>query len=213
MVAVAAGALGAFGPAVIAFGPVALGLGLTVWALARRDLGRMRRGLTDPKGAALTEEARGLGVVATLMPVFLTAAWAVALAASALLGEATPSEEYVEVKGRVTYNGNPVTGGVIDFVSADEGAFIFQGRIEEYGNYTVRCPVEPVKITIENRMLRPGAREQVIRVASPRPGQRPPDPFKGVYVEIPHKYYESDTTDLTYMVKKGPQTHDIELRD
>jgi hypothetical protein len=64
IVAVAAGA---FLPGAIICAPVALGLGLAVWTLARRDLERIRRGLTDPDGANLTNEARELGVVATGM--------------------------------------------------------------------------------------------------------------------------------------------------
>jgi hypothetical protein len=38
--------------------PVALPLGLAVWAAARRDLARMGRGLMDPRGEDKTEEAR-----------------------------------------------------------------------------------------------------------------------------------------------------------
>ena len=69
MTAVVAGAF--------AFVPVALPLGLAVWMLARRDLKRMRRGVTDPHGLSLTEEARVLGMAATGAAVVFTVGGAI----------------------------------------------------------------------------------------------------------------------------------------
>jgi hypothetical protein len=34
----------------------------------------------------------------------------------------------------------------------------------------------------------------------------------GRYVEIPPKYYQFETADLSYTVRPEPQTHDIELK-
>jgi hypothetical protein len=128
-------------------------------------------------------------------------------------GKSIHSTDHAEVTGKVTYNGQPVTGGSISFVSQEEGAFANNGRIDESGNYKINSPVGPVKITIDNRVLRTGIREQAMKGAGPRPGQPDPDPIKGVYVEIPQKYYQVDTTDMTYTVKAGAQTFDIELKD
>jgi hypothetical protein len=62
MLAVLAGAF--------AFAPVALPLGIAVWVLTRRDLERMQRGLTDPRGEFLTEEAGVLGGAAIGIALF-----------------------------------------------------------------------------------------------------------------------------------------------
>jgi hypothetical protein len=45
----------------------AVALGLTIAVLARRDLGKMRRGITDPAGAALTEAVRNPGLAGALL--------------------------------------------------------------------------------------------------------------------------------------------------
>jgi hypothetical protein len=44
--------------------PVALPLGLVVWAVARHDLARMHSGMMDPRGDEKTEDARRLGLAA-----------------------------------------------------------------------------------------------------------------------------------------------------
>jgi hypothetical protein len=48
---------------------VALGVGLTTWRLARRDLRAMRAGRMDPAGMPLAVEARRTGCAAVLFPI------------------------------------------------------------------------------------------------------------------------------------------------
>ncbi|HZV04841.1 MAG TPA: hypothetical protein VE999_07140 [Gemmataceae bacterium] len=121
------------------------------------------------------------------------------------------SAEHGEVSGDVTYKGKPVTGGAITFV-ADDG-FTSNDRIDETGHYTIKPPVGPVKITIDNRMLTQRANPNAMKGAGPRPGGSDPNPIKGKYVRIPDKYYKTTDTPLTYTVKKGSQTYNIELTD
>lgn len=52
-------------PVLFVPGVVGVGLGVTVWLLARADLAKMRAGLMDPDGRKLAERARLHGVVAS----------------------------------------------------------------------------------------------------------------------------------------------------
>jgi hypothetical protein len=46
-----------------------------VVVLARSDLKKMRRGAMDPTGAAKTEQASSLGLLASLLGIFSPAFW------------------------------------------------------------------------------------------------------------------------------------------
>jgi hypothetical protein len=100
--------------------------------------------------------------------------------------------ELVEVSGRVLYNGKPLPGGRVTFVTAD--GFASTAVIDETGNYTIKSRVGEVGIGVDNRMLRERGNK-----------------IKGRFVQIPAKYSTPDTSGLKYKVKKGHQTHDIEL--
>jgi hypothetical protein len=57
-------------------------LGGVVWALAARDLMRMRAGRMDPEGRPLTEQALGLGQVAVSLSLLSTCTWKIVWLAS-----------------------------------------------------------------------------------------------------------------------------------
>lgn len=122
--------------------------------------------------------------------------------------------EHVPVTGRVLYNGEPLLGGRLQFVTV-QGAFASSGKIDEKGNYKIEAPVGDVMISVDNRMLQgeTASHMDVMKKGAGRPGQADPEPLKGTYKQIPDKYYTPDTSGLTYTVKPGPgpQTHDIEL--
>jgi hypothetical protein len=122
--------------------------------------------------------------------------------------------EHVEVTGRVLYNGQPLPGGRVAFVTV-VGAFASNGNIDEQGNYKIQAPVGDVTISVDNRMLRgqPLGKSEGMKKGAGRPEQPDPDPVKGTYKQIPSKYYTPDTSGLTYTVTSGPQKHDIELKD
>jgi hypothetical protein len=126
------------------------------------------------------------------------------------------SAEHVEVSGRVLFKGQPLPGGKVSFVAED--GFSSAGVIDENGNYSVKAPTGPSRISVDNRMLDP--RSAISNMASaqkgagPRPGGPEPEKPKGTYVQIPSKYYLTDQSGLTYEVTKEPkQTHDIQLAD
>jgi hypothetical protein len=120
--------------------------------------------------------------------------------------------KHVEVSGKVTYKGKPVTGGRITFVTSD--GFSSSGIIDENGNYKVSAPVGSVKISVDNRMLLQPIREAAKQGAGPRPGGEEPNPIKGTYRPIPSKYYVPDTSPLSYTVTSEPQqTFDVALTD
>jgi hypothetical protein len=100
--------------------------------------------------------------------------------------------ELVEVSGRVLYKGKPLPGGRVTFVTAD--GFAGTAVIDETGNYRIKARVGEAGIGVDNRMLR----ERGNRV-------------KGRFVQIPARYFTPDTSGLKYKVRKGQQTHDIEL--
>jgi hypothetical protein len=129
------------------------------------------------------------------------------------------SVEHAEISGKVLFQGKPLPGGVVNFVAVN-GGFANTGVIDENGNYQLKAPVGEVRIGVSNKMLRSGAptkeggqkkepktaREE--KTADQKKGQRG---VKGRYVDIPPSYTDPSTSGLTYTVKPGAQTHDIEL--
>jgi hypothetical protein len=133
------------------------------------------------------------------------------------------------VSGKVLYKGAPLKGGNVTFVST-EGKTSISAAIKEDGSYQLaNVPVGAVKICVETESLR----SQVTRSMSKGPGTsgvppsykappgaseqtgyKPPEPqdTSSRYVQIPPQYAKADTTDLTYTVKSGSQSHDVELK-
>jgi len=127
------------------------------------------------------------------------------------------SVEHAEVTGRVLYDGKPLPGGLVNFVTV-KGAFANSGVIDENGNYSIKSPVGEVEIGVSNKMLEHGGdavknKEEAVKSARKEKGGaggRGPL-VKGRFVNIPEKYYDPTTSGLKYTVKPGAQTHDIEL--
>jgi hypothetical protein len=125
------------------------------------------------------------------------------------------SVEHVEVTGKVLFQGKPLPGGQITFLTPI-GGFANTGPIDENGIYHISAPVGPVQIGVDNRALQPQTQELDKRLSKIR--GRPIESLelkglKGRYVAIPPKYYRVDTSGLTYEVKPEPQTYDIVLDD
>lgn len=133
------------------------------------------------------------------------------------------SVQHAEVSGKVLFQGKPLPGGVVNFVAVN-GGFANNAFIDENGNYKISAPEGEVRIGVDNRMLQnPGlkgerkldktASKKKAAVAENQKAQPPAGPLKGRYVEIPENYTDPTKSGLTYTVKPGSQTHDIDLPD
>jgi hypothetical protein len=124
------------------------------------------------------------------------------------------------VRGQVRIDGEPVTAGNVLFVSED-GKWTGIGPINGKGEYVVKePPLGKVQIAVQTEMYRnfaPPARGAPAHDGGGGPpgskGMVLPDPaVRGlVYKPIPAKFESVDTSDLSYVVVRGDQTHDLEL--
>jgi len=120
------------------------------------------------------------------------------------------------VSGKVTYKGAPVTGGNLTFIPP-AGLATISVPINEDGTYSAaKVPAATVKICVETESIKPKPggtpKYQPPPGATPPPGYLSGPVIKGVYVKIPDKYANPDTTDLTYTVKSGKQDFTVELK-
>jgi hypothetical protein len=116
------------------------------------------------------------------------------------------------VSGTVSYKGEKLGNGNITFVGANEHASTAQ--IKADGSYEVsNVPVGTVKIQIETIPPPPeNMSKNLMGMGAPKmEGSKQPD--NGKYVKIPDKYKNAEKSGLTYEVKSGPQTHDINLSE
>jgi hypothetical protein len=134
-----------------------------------------------------------------------------------------------DVSGTVKYKGEPLPYARITFHGEGGKQEVLSGEVRD-GKYTVeRVPAGPVKVTVET--FRP--QSLIPKTQPPGPGGKPaedmmgghvkgpesgdkdkgPEPPKDVRsVPIPPRYSKLDTTDLSYTVKRGDNTIDIELQ-
>jgi hypothetical protein len=128
-----------------------------------------------------------------------------------------------QVSGKVIYNGKPLPGGQVTFLTAK--GYTFNSVIDPEGNYKLQAPVGEAKIVVDNRMLLKSNEPPKLDLRHP-PGITPPPGVKqddagassapaiaGTYVALPKKYSSPDASGLTYTVKSGTQTYDIDLSD
>jgi hypothetical protein len=129
------------------------------------------------------------------------------------------------ISGSVSYKGKPVTGGSVQFVTADGAAFV--GSIGADGTFAISdVAVGEMVVVVETESINPknGEKEGTGRDAkryANQPQQAPP-PGRGggpnsnsadspKYIQIPDKYGKAKTSPLTYTVKSGRNVHTIEL--
>jgi hypothetical protein len=126
------------------------------------------------------------------------------------------------VSGKVLYQGKPLTaGGTVTFIPEQGGAF--SAVINKDGSYNVAgIPLGAVKIAVvpdpaasrgnigmqvpSDRVPEGVDLSQTSLASMANRGRRPPPP------PIPGKYANPDQSGLTYTVKSGRQTYDIELK-
>jgi hypothetical protein len=132
------------------------------------------------------------------------------------------------VTGKVTYKGNPVPAGWVQFRPADPAQNAVPVELKEDGSFEVDLPAGEVTVTVDNREweprttgipvvpaglpLSPEARAQMAagakKEAEPKPG-RP----SGRYLPLPEKYFDAALSPLKFTVKGGDQVQNLELTD
>jgi|YelNatPaOPRAMG01_1025707.scaffolds.fasta_scaffold179848_1 hypothetical protein len=146
--------------------------------------------------------------------------WCGLLALIGGCGKNPKSVEHAEVTGKVLYEGKPLPGGQVTFVTVN-GGFVSSGHIDQNGNYRISAPVGEVIIGVDNSMLQPGGgggkgkgggnAPKGGAVHPNRPDSESENPIKGRWVNIPLTYADPQQSGLKYTVKPGPQTYDIKL--
>jgi hypothetical protein len=105
------------------------------------------------------------------------------------------------VSGKVTYEGEAVPGGFVDFVpqTGPQKGTVFSGTIDTSGKYQVTgVPVGPATILIRH----PGGPP-----TKPRPGENPA-PRK----QYPTRYATAEGSELQFTVAGGSQEYNIDLK-
>jgi hypothetical protein len=129
------------------------------------------------------------------------------------------------ITGKVTYQDQALTGGIVLFVSA-AGNGTRRATIGSDGSFTIEnMPVGMAKIAVDTRSAQgpaAGSRRPPANMTPPE-GAKVPDAAKksGIYgsaprggnaVPIPENYADPEKSGLEYMVTGGTQTHNIDLK-
>lgn len=139
-----------------------------------------------------------------------------------------------KVSGKITYKGDPVTGGTIYFHafladgSGNTGAS-FHYVIKPDGTYIgTEMPAEKMLVSIETESLNPnrpavkgtvakaeGAQQQQLMDMMKKVNNVPDSSAQawGTYVKIPSKYLDPKTSGLEVTLTKGSNNYDINLTD
>lgn len=111
---------------------------------------------------------------------------------------------FCDVKGTVTIDGKPVTGGMIVFVDAGD-INSKSGYLTIDGTYSLsQVPAGPVKVLVRTDQVKNMLDEKTAKMLQAKGvGAVADDPkVKGnKYVPVPAKYTQIDTTDLTFDLK------------
>ena len=119
------------------------------------------------------------------------------------------------VSGTVSYKGKLLRGGNVLFVGA-AGKSSVSASIQDDGTYTLTgVPTGAVTVCVETASLKPvwgpPARHYKAPPGMQAPGGLTEAPPPKHYVPIPDKYGKPDQSGLSYAVKSGRQTYDINL--
>jgi len=117
------------------------------------------------------------------------------------------TEGLKQVSGTVTYKGQPVTKGVITFVTGEPKGISASGSLDATGKYVLRSDVN-------SPGARPGAYKVRIESWLTEPGMTG-GKFTPGKAGIPEKYFSVEKSTLTATVAgdKDPQVFDFDLKD
>jgi hypothetical protein len=113
-----------------------------------------------------------------------------------------------DVAGKVTYQGKPLVFGTVQFEASDKT--IKQANIEQDGSYSIPgVPIGEAKVAVSSDNPQGGAFQPLAREGMPPP---PPPPKVDGWFAIPPEYQDLSKPKLTYTVKRGQNTYDIDLK-
>jgi hypothetical protein len=113
------------------------------------------------------------------------------------------------VSGKVTYNGKPVTSGTVVLIG--EGKNSDPGAVQADGTYAIaRAPLGRVKVAFDN--------PPPVQSRPASPAQKNDPEFQeqaqeaARYVKTPEKYKDPDQSGLSFELRRGKNTCDIDLK-
>jgi hypothetical protein len=138
--------------------------------------------------------------------------------AVALLG-CSRSDKLVpaKVSGNITYNGQPIKAGNINFFTTDGVAY--PGVISSDGTYSASdLPEGDFVVTVETEHLNPARKvvatgkdyDRRMKTQQQQRQDSAPPPAEP-YIKIPEKYAKSNTSTLSVSLTRGRQVKDLEL--
>jgi hypothetical protein len=113
-----------------------------------------------------------------------------------------------DVSGKVTYKGKPLVFGTIQFEASDKTQK--QANIEKDGSYFIPgVPVGEAKVAVSSDNPKSSAFQRIQKEGMEPP---PPPPEVKGWFPIPTGYQDLSNPKLTYFVKSGSNTIDIDLK-
>jgi hypothetical protein len=135
-------------------------------------------------------------------------------------GGDTSKPKLGRVSGKVTYNGQPVTKGIVSFVPrGGAGAQTGQsatGELGSDGSYTLTTFDNGDGAVLGEHTVLVIAREEDAAIKGhgmPIPDSKGQINIKAAKSLVPEKYATAGNSPLRYTVNEGSQLHDIELTD
>lgn len=126
-----------------------------------------------------------------------------------------------EVSGVVTFEGQPVPGGLITFRPGDSSQNSVAYELERDGRFKVELPIGEVSVCIDNRQFEP---QPALQPAVPPGLSLPPEVVKSMqestkesarvsdrWMKLPEKYYAIETSGIKFTVQGGAQEENIQF--
>lgn len=115
-----------------------------------------------------------------------------------------------DISGKVKYKGEVLPGGSVQFMTPG-GAFT--SEIASDGSYSISgAATGPAKISITYQDPRYVEYMNALVISARDPSKPKPKGNPDDFNKVPTKYTDPNTSGLTYEVKSGSQSYDIELK-